>query len=99
MKKISFLATLIVGLLFSTLSYGANDIQPTDLNSNEITTLDISGSFVQDLETSEPSSQNAEIEVYEVGECCGTCTVSINLVFFSFEYEWCCNKCKEEQQQ
>lgn len=46
MKKISFLATLIVGLLFSTLSYGANDIQPTDLNSNEITTLDISGSFV-----------------------------------------------------
>lgn len=29
-----------------------------------------------------------------VGECCGTCSVSVNLLIFSFSYSWCCNPCK-----
>lgn len=86
--KISFVFAFVY--LFSGQSFAAtivNDEVPVLIEKN------ISESPSQTTtETNSPVSQ-----ILVERDCCGTCTVSVNLLIFSFTYEWCCNRCEEEK--
>lgn len=81
------IVAITIGLLFSTASF-AN----TSNIKDEVTALTVNVTEVV------ATSQNISAEDELVRECCGTCTVEVNLLIFSFSYEWCCNWCEEEQE-
>ncbi len=92
MKTLSKFSLVIVFISLLSAHSFASTVTETGRNK------DASKAVVENTEMYDALSSipNEKLEIVQpiVEECCGTCTMEINLFIFSFSYSWCCNKCE-----
>ncbi|NJN35108.1 MAG: hypothetical protein HC817_13495 [Saprospiraceae bacterium] len=85
------------GLFLTNISFANSSNDGIDLRTTgeKISQIDeLQTPLIQEVDTSlMENEQNVAVE--DIGECCGTCKITINLLIFSFSYEWCCVSCEE----
>lgn len=91
MKTLTKFSLMLALLFMTTLTFAneTNDVVATHQFSNRTTNIQqLTGrsSIFSDLAKLSTSTT-------VVDDCCGTCTIQVNLLIFSFSYSWCCNKC------
>ena len=100
MKKLMFLVALLLSL--SVVSFANTNNSTTDFRSND--------DAISSTETLQVHLINEDVKTVSAvdeqnftggggdSNCCGTCKIEINLWIIKISYEWCCNKCEEEEE-
>lgn len=80
-----------MALLFSTASFASSTVVTAVVPTSSA--YDV---VLNSLETD--ATQSSVDDDDFIRECCGECEAGVNLLIFTFKYKWCCNWCKEEQE-